>query len=124
MGASPALRMARDTFPWLTGGGFATLWRAPDNAYVNSTYARLRNYVLLPSRLQAPHYHLCRYLCRCCPCAPWPEPLLPSLPSSPPSHTLAGGPDDWWSIHEGSCGYGYLDQSSVSIRDVAQPSSC
>ncbi|KAG2497376.1 hypothetical protein HYH03_004534 [Edaphochlamys debaryana] len=39
--------------------------------------------------------------------------------------TRYDGPDDWWSIHEGSCGYGYLDQGAASGWDVAAMSdSC
>ncbi|PNW70515.1 hypothetical protein CHLRE_17g723100v5 [Chlamydomonas reinhardtii] len=33
--------------------------------------------------------------------------------------TRYDGPDDWWSIHEGSCGFGYLDQGVASGWDVA-----
>ncbi|KXZ51940.1 hypothetical protein GPECTOR_11g65 [Gonium pectorale] len=37
----------------------------------------------------------------------------------PARATRFDGPDDWWSIHEGSCGFGYLDQDKASGWDVA-----
>ncbi|GLC54258.1 atexp4,atexpa4,athexp alpha 1.6,expa4 [Pleodorina starrii] len=32
--------------------------------------------------------------------------------------TRYDGPDDWWSIHEGSCGYGYLEKSVATGWDI------
>lgn len=33
--------------------------------------------------------------------------------------TYYDGPTDYWSIHEGSCGYGYLDKDTVTGWDIA-----